>query len=61
MSIHLVSSSNAIMSRGARAEVGAREGLWAGAGLEHGDCFRGRLALGGRREMFKSNPLKPYT
>lgn len=49
------------MSLGVDAGVGAREGLRAGAGLEQGDCFSGRLALGGRREMFKSNPLRPYT
>ena len=57
VSIHLVSPSNAIMSLGA----GARAGLRAGAGFERWDCFSGRFALGGRREMFKSNPLSPYT
>ena len=36
-------------------------GAEAGERFEHEECFRGRFTRGGRRDMFKSNPLNPYT
>ena len=55
--MHRVSPSIDIMCL--RAGVGA--GAEAGTEGEEEECFNGLLARGGRREMFKSNPLKPYT